>query len=929
MSDEKHDLCSEFREHLLERDEQVPLSQAHAEHASGCEACADLYASMAEVDNELAGLLPVEAPPELVAHVLAQIVAPELAAATRTVTASAMDPVTEPASSDSRGIFREMFELVFGGFGRLFTTLFWPLTQLRRRPMLSSSLLVGGAAVCGLLVFGTLFVAREDKTRFSMATPTSGPEEVSEYEGENAETPAATPMEQSDDWANRDQAAASVGGREGDGRLSGQYAAQDTTTATNQPAPGDALDWGTITEDGEGRWRGEREGLDMAQRAQDTQPVNGAFQARVGTGAAAEVVEPATVELLDHDSDGIQDEEDVLAAPTPTSELPAMDAPAQDANESGRRRAIGGEVSRLSDTRRANRADEGERGAVERQLLEQDMVAPGHASVDPSVNLATTTSSITPIGNTRSSSVARAQAFLRERERVAGLSFQPATGHFSNNYVPGDPALRSLHQRLVEAGAATLGGTGATGLQLAEAARAFSQPFDAPRNAALALYVRGDQRATEGERRMLVEVGVRGAARRGGTRPAMNVGVVLDLSQPLDAGDQARVTALLEALSASRDVGDRISLSVAGNQGGELVEAGSFRHGQVQVAVDRLFHGAARSTPGRSLNLDQAVRASLASLAEQQDPTTPLGSSFVLVVTPGLASSPSLERAAHVGAVAGIPTSVVGVGDVAVGALDRLALAGQGRRRLLADASAAQELVRGEFDAISQVVARAIRLRIRLAPGTRLVSVLDSHSLDAEATARVREAEHSIDQRLAHSLGIQADRDEDDDGITIFIPAFYANDSHVILLDVVASGPGPVAEVSARYKDLLRLRNSEARSSLRIARGVRAPGPLERAVQKNLLAHELSRALNEAATLLRSGQREASRARLTEFVELSRGVRQLVPGLASDRELGADITLALRYDLALRTVSPPQTVALADSLQLASRRKFFLPMFSR
>ena len=53
-------------------------------------------------------------------------------------------------------------------------------------------------------------------------------------------------------------------------------------------------------------------------------------------------------------------------------------------------------------------------------------------------------------------------------------------------------------------------------------------------------------------------------------------------------------------------------------------------------------------------------------------------------------------------------------------AVDRLTLAGQGNRRLLANAGEAPSVVDRELHSASRVVARAVRLRIRLAPGVRL-----------------------------------------------------------------------------------------------------------------------------------------------------------------------------------------------------------------
>src|SRR6185437_14784178 len=113
-------------------------------------------------------------------------------------------------------------------------------------------------------------------------------------------------------------------------------------------------------------------------------------------------------------------------------------------------------------------------------------------------------------------------------------------------------------------------------------------------------------------------------------------------------------------------------------------------------------------------------------------------------------------------AVAGIPVSVVAVGAGApLPELDRLALAGQGSRRALAARADAPRLVDEELSADSNVVARAVRLRIRLAAGVRLVGIVGSRRLDEAQAQRVREAERSIDLRLSRNLGIESDRGDD------------------------------------------------------------------------------------------------------------------------------------------------------------------------
>ena len=74
--------------------------------------------------------------------------------------------------------------------------------------------------------------------------------------------------------------------------------------------------------------------------------------------------------------------------------------------------------------------------------------------------------------------------------------------------------------------------------------------------------------------------------------------------------------------------------------------------------------------------------------------------------------------------------STIGVGPRAdADELSRLALTGQGRRHLVADAETARRAMHRELSAAGRVVARAVRLRIRLAPGVRLVAILGSEPL--------------------------------------------------------------------------------------------------------------------------------------------------------------------------------------------------------
>jgi hypothetical protein len=202
------------------------------------------------------------------------------------------------------------------------------------------------------------------------------------------------------------------------------------------------------------------------------------------------------------------------------------------------------------------------------------------------------------------------------------------------------------------------------------------------------------------------------------------------------------------------------------------------------------------------------------------------------------------------------------------------------------------------------------------------VDVLGSRRLDLESAERVRQAEQSIDRRLARNLGIAADRGEDEEGIQIVIPSFYAGDSHVVLLDLVATGAGPVADVTVRYKDLVFLRNGVGRAQVAVARGEGTRGPLELNVLENLLALRLYEALDEAGLALVGGDAGTARDELDEMRTLLAGLASELRRLEGDRGLRRDLAMVDEY-LALidADLDSEGRVHLAESLRLAGRLK--------
>ncbi len=310
-------------------------------------------------------------------------------------------------------------------------------------------------------------------------------------------------------------------------------------------------------------------------------------------------------------------------------------------------------------------------------------------------------------------------AFLDERNEVDGLVFKDARGYWANTYLPGDPAMRFLYARLRSYDMRALEALMGKPFRLHNRVHRVAQPLDAPVSSSLAVYLQADQKSLAGKGRLLVQVGIKGIERQAGRRPAMNVGVILDLRGEIPIDVASGMRALLTELLQAKELGDRIRLVVAGRPGGLVLGTEDFRYGPLSVMLERLLE---KEEPldGESLSVDEAMCAALTDVTNDDDPNATLGSSTVLLFT----SQPigdAMERLvtlSHKSAVAGIPVSVLGVGaDVDPEEMEQLALAGQGHRRLLERPSEAAGIIDQELTAASRVVARAVRLRVRLGKG--------------------------------------------------------------------------------------------------------------------------------------------------------------------------------------------------------------------
>ncbi len=466
------------------------------------------------------------------------------------------------------------------------------------------------------------------------------------------------------------------------------------------------------------------------------------------------------------------------------------------------------------------------------------------------------------------------------------------------------------------------------------------QLFDPPTDNALALSLMADTNALANRgdgnapSRMRLQVGIQGIEHRRGQRPAMNVGVVVDL--PENAPDEVRIAtrALLDALLQSKQAGDHFSLVLTGQKGktpGLIVEPSDFRFGALQLAKQFILGQNADPDvqTNQPIDLNAAIKIAGDMVQKTDDPGMPLGSSSVLMISAReIHDVGRLTALIHQMATEGVTLSVFPLGNKTQSKqVEQLVLAGLGNRRYLESPAQARQLVEEELHSSSRAVARAVRLSVRLAPGVQLINVVGSQRLDTDETVRVHEIENSMDRRLSTNLGIQADRGEDEEGIQIVIPGIYSGDSVTILLDVLTDRPGAIADVNLRYKDLVFLRNGSLSSHLELPTGVPRRGPGELAVLKNLLSHHVAEALEMAGQSLGQQQTDQAVSNLRAIHTTIEQARQNQPGWSQDPDLTHDQQVLSRYIAALTsTQAGTHQSFLTDSLRYAAWAKTHRPL---
>ncbi|PKN54901.1 MAG: hypothetical protein CVU56_24045 [Deltaproteobacteria bacterium HGW-Deltaproteobacteria-14] len=432
----------------------------------------------------------------------------------------------------------------------------------------------------------------------------------------------------------------------------------------------------------------------------------------------------------------------------------------------------------------------------------------------------------------------------------------PRMFYFENTYLGGSAAYR---ERLLRLDAALR--EGERPYRLAYGAR---QPFDAPTTSGLEVTAQLDTPYLDQPRRVFLQVGLRGSPRYGWRRPPLDVMLVID-GPALSQAPEAVMDMVVEVL-AKLGPADRLGVVVADGEPRVFTELARLdrARGRLAATLDTLPAAAPRRYDANALGHAMAKAGEILAAASADTAIVP-GTETVLVVTAGNDAGrvASATASAHALTLQGAVTSVFALDRAPErGGWWQVANAGHGNYHHLGDATTG-ELVTWELESLARVVARLVRVNIRLGKTAGAIRVLGTRVLDEEEVARVKAREEATDKNLSRSMGITSDRGEDDDGIQTVIPYFYGDDSHVILVELWVDGPGPIADVTVKYKDMVNLGNATARTSVRVDSLPRPETPESDMIAKNVAGFELAEALQRASHRVKHGDPAGAAAQLS------------------------------------------------------------------
>jgi Ca-activated chloride channel family protein len=465
--------------------------------------------------------------------------------------------------------------------------------------------------------------------------------------------------------------------------------------------------------------------------------------------------------------------------------------------------------------------------------------------------------------------------------------------YVSNTYMGGHGSKERL-EKLISEGVFVQGKR----VKLEAFSRSYGQSLPIPTNQALGVSALAERsKVVEEGGVTYLQVGLQAMKGEAPRRPPLNVALVLDVSGSMEAENK-----LVDAKAAAQHlVGrltpqDTLSVVTFDDTANVLVPAG-------RVTNPRQAIGRIRGlTPGSGTNIFDGLRLGYKELAKNASGDRV--SRLVLIsdgqVSAGITDQQAFEKLAAREVENDVQTTAVGLGvDFNEDLMLAVAREGKGTYHFIKDGGDTRKVFDQELDELTNAVARAVRLRIKLAEGVGLVRVLGAARLDETAAKKVKAEERAVDRKVAEELGISTDRQriKDEPGIKLLIPSFYRGDSHVVMLELsVPRGRGQrkLADVELKYKDLVRRANGLQTASCAVTYTPNRQemiASINRGVKKNLLGFQTGEALQTAAALVEQGRVAEAVKRVDE--------RMVVLGAAArewrDRDLDHDGMLLDRY----------------------------------
>ncbi|MBU1899078.1 TonB family protein [Myxococcota bacterium] len=437
----------------------------------------------------------------------------------------------------------------------------------------------------------------------------------------------------------------------------------------------------------------------------------------------------------------------------------------------------------------------------------------------------------------------------------------PRVFYFENTYLGGNAAYAERLRRLDQ---------GFNALSWARPYRLAQlqvQALDDPMDAGLALHAQLDQPYLDQPSRVILQVGLQGSQRYGWRRPPLDLLLLVDLS---DDGQAEQLTRAAKALLKQLGPQDRLGITLSGAPPQRLSPLSATDDLRGRLARSLEAPRPAPSQQGFALALADAER----QLQAAADPGARVpGSQILLMLVRGDDGTRATlaEAAARRLGLQGVVTSVIDLAPAPKSAWWRVADAGHGNLHGAEGGRAVEALIEAELSSFSKVIARLLRLNIRLEPGVEAIQVIGSRVLEAKEVTAVKAREVATDRSLSISMGVEADRGEDSDGIQTVIPYFYGGDTHVILVELWVERPGAVADVSVEFKDMVRLRNAQAHTRVSLSPLPRPRAQAQRVVARNRGGFQLAEALRRAAEDVTQGSPASARRRLAAAAAWGQG----------------------------------------------------------